>query len=352
MKSVFETLKSLNKEEIEEYLKKHGSVVVENNHHFLTVEHFYPNICKKIKLIESSENNGADFKLIDDKFFYLKYLLPSTKNIGYHLSIDYDQKDIYEHSTYDKFCRNNLKFKSGNFQLITSYLLPFKKMTRTRMFFLRKKIKAGKKNFYEYFVALPKNFDKNKKYDCLITTDGILWMRFLRLDDLIQNELKLNMIVVGILQKDQNKELAYNMYFAEFIVNTFSKKLKEEYKIKDMIFFGNSFGALCGLNVACFSKNPFKYIICQSPSFYLDNKENYGRNFQQYITLPLYGNIIISYGNCEQNEIMQKPISNFKKKVKYKKLSFHTFFGGHDYLSWRDDLKENLKKIYNTKKEK
>ena len=152
------------------------------------------------------------------------------------LSIDYDQKDIYEHATYDKFCRNNLKFKSGNFQLITSYLLPFKKMTRTRMFFLRKKIKAGKKNFYEYFVALPKNFDKNKKYDCLITTDGILWMRFLRLDDLIQNELKLNMIVVGILQKNQNKELAYNMYFAEFIVNTFSKKLKEEYKIKDMIF--------------------------------------------------------------------------------------------------------------------
>ncbi len=347
MKSVFETLKGLNKDEIEEYLKKNGSVVVENNHHFLTVEHFYPNICKKIKLIESSGNDGADFQLIDDKFFYLRYLLPNTKNIGYYLSIDCDDDEsFYEHATHDKFCRNNLKFKSGKFQLITSYLFPFKKMSRTRMFFIRKKIKADKRKYYEYFVALPKNFDPNKKYDCLIATDGFLWMRFLRLDDLIQHELKLDMIVVGILQKDRTKELPYNMYFAEFIVNTLSNKLKEEYNINDMIFLGNSYGALCGLNVACFSKNPFKYLICQSPSLYLDEKENYGRNFQQYITLPLYGNIIISHGNCEPNETMQKPISNLKKKVKYKKISFHTYSGGHDYLSWRDDLRETLKKIY------
>lgn len=348
MKSVFETLKGLNKDEIEKYLKKNGSVVVENNRHFLTVEHFYPNICKKIKLVESSENDGADFQLIDDKFFYLRYLLPNTKNIGYYLSIDYDNNEnFYEYATHDKYCRHNLTFKSGKNLLITSYLFPFRKMARTRMFFTRKKIKVGKRKYYEYFVALPPNYDPNKKYDCLLATDGFLWMRFLRLDDLIQQELKLNMIIVGVLQKDRNEELPYNMHFADFILNALTNKIKEEYKIKDMIYFGNSYGALCGLNIACFSKNPFKYLICQSPSLYLDEKENYGRNFQQYISLPLYGNIIISHGNCETKDMMQKPIAELKKKIKYDKISFHTFSGGHDFLSWRDDLRETLKKIYN-----
>ena len=52
-----------------------------------------------------------------------------------------------------------------------------------------------------------------------------------------------------------------------------------------------------------------------------------------------------SYGNCEINQITDT-CEKFKDVIKQKNFYFKIFSGGHDYISWKNDLITTLKSLF------
>ena len=197
---------------------------------------------------------------------------------------------------------------------------------------------------YDYKVIKDKN--GGSRNNLLFVTDGDYWLDVMKIDKLIFNKLGLkNFVIVALSQKNRNIELPYNLNFAKFISFELKDEISKKLNICKWIFFGNSYGALCGLNISTLYDNVFDIYICQSPSIYLDTIENESRNAQLY-EKGFHNNVYISYGSTEDLKF-KNPIKNLFSKNK--QVNLYEFNGGHDYNSWKNDLKIFLCKLNNIK---
>lgn len=193
---------------------------------------------------------------------------------------------------------------------------------------------------YDYKIIRDK--DGENKY-LLLVTDGDYWLEIMKIDKLIFNELGLkDFVIVTLSQKNRNIELPYNLNFARFISLELKDEITKKLKIGKWIFFGNSYGALCGLNISALYNNIFDIYICQSPSIYLDSIENESKSAELY-EKGFHNNVYISYGSTE-NLKFKNPIKELFSKNK--QVNLYEFNGGHDYNSWRNDLKDLLCKFF------
>ena len=178
----------------------------------------------------------------------------------------------------------------------------------------------------------------------LFVTDGDYWVQAMRLDELIFDKLKLSdFVVVALSQKDRNKELPYNHDFARFVATEMKDKLAQQFSVKSWIFFGNSYGALCGLNIACCFKDAFDVYVCQSPSMFLDGVENGKKNAQLYLKNGFNNQVYVSHGSRE-GEKFCKPIIDTFEKIEGVCLYQHK--GGHNYDAWKRDLQRFCEKEF------
>ncbi len=193
---------------------------------------------------------------------------------------------------------------------------------------------------YNYKIIRNKN-GRNKIL--FFVTDGDYWLDVMKIDQLIFNELTLqDFVIVTLSQKNRKLELPYNLDFAKFIALDLKDEINSIMEIGRWIFFGNSYGALCGLNISTLYNNIFDTYICQSPSIYLDSIENESKNAQLY-KKGFHNNVLISYGSTEE-KIFRDPIKELFSKNN--KVNLYEFNGGHDYNSWKNDLKNLLCKFY------
>ncbi len=153
-----------------------------------------------------------------------------------------------------------------------------------------------------------------------------------------------NYILCFVIQKDRNAELPLNKAFCKFIGQDLTAFLAQKFGTiaskENFVFCGQSFGGLTALGLEMYCPNTIGTIICQSASLWFDKQDVVLAHFCSHLPSSKF---YYSYGIAEQSYITEKG-SRFKELLKHNpNCKFNTFAGGHDYLSWQDDLIETLK---------
>lgn len=349
-------LKTMSIKEIKKLIKQKGSVFVssiENNKFF--VQHIFIGD-KSIHSLEYSPNE--QFEQILPHVWYREYILPHVDNLSYLLFKNcekYKDEIKYEKErvallVFDKYSKNILRFYDANGKIYfkRTYILPIKKIACN-------KLKSKKVIFYskslnedrEIIIEYPKGYKKGNNSKILILTDGLCWKYTMHFGQELGMEKSLsNIILCYVLQKNRNTELPNNKSFCKFIsidlLNFLYKKLNISNDKENFIFCGQSFGGLTALGIDMYYPDRIGTIICQSASLWNDKRN---KIFNYYKSNKIKSNMYFSYGNCEINQITNT-CEKFKDVIKQKNFYFKIFSGGHDYISWKNDLITTLKSLF------
>lgn len=308
--------------------------------------------------LEFSPNE--QFVEIMPSLWYREYVIPKVNNLCYWLyknCKEFPDEEVFEEQRDklyidDKFSKNILYFydELGTIYSTQTYIRPVE--NKKYNFALKdEKIKLYSKALNEdreIILEYPKDYDKTKNYKLLILTDGICWKYTMNLGCQLvglSNELHIqNYIICYILQKDRNIELPMNKQFCEFIcidlINYLADKLKCSLSKDDLVFCGQSFGGLTALYIEKYFPNIFGAIICQSASLWYD-KEN--EIIEYFKNNKILSKLYYSYGNCEKTFISEKGKLFKEILANDPNCNFNIYPGGHDYLSWQDDILNALK---------
>lgn len=346
-------LKTMSIKEIKKLNKKEGSVFVSNiDENRIFVQHIFLGD-KTIHSLEYSPNE--QFEQILPHVWYREYTLPLVNNLCYWLFKNcekYKDEIKYEEErrslcVFDKYSKNILRFydAKGKIYFKQTYLLPIKKIRNIklkskRIIFYSKSLSEDREIIIEY----PKGYKNSNKSKILILTDGLCWKYTMHFGQELGMEKSLsNIILCYVLQKNRNTELPNNKSFCKFIsidlLNFLSKELNIPNVKENFIFCGQSFGGLTALGIDMYFPDRIGTIICQSASLWND-KGNRIRNYYKHNKIKSH--MYFSYGNCEIFQITDT-CARFKDAIRQKNFYFRIFSGGHDYLSWKNDLISTLK---------
>ena len=151
-------------------------------------------------------------------------------------------------------------------------------------------------------------------------------------------------------------ELACNPIFIEALQEELLPWLAQRYRLPSdpyqTIIAGQSLGGLCALYAGLYYANSFASIIAQSGSFWwpdVNNASGEGELFQALAQLNQPAlNIVLSAGCYEQDMLESSMIMAQKLQSSGHHVDFHEFNGGHDRLCWRQDLLNNLVRIFSS----
>jgi len=304
-------IKNLNLEEVKNYLEEFGTVkVTKLKNNKMRVEYVFLGD-ESIKEFEL--NPREKFSQIMPNVWYFKQVLPQGINNCYwlHKNCGEFKNDLDERRdknlVSDNYCKNKLYVvnEKGEKGFCYNFILPFDLpqntyKLKTQKLIIKSEVLGEDR---EIIVTLPNNYNKNKSYKCLVLSDGAMWKYSLNLEqtlaDLsVKGEID-EYIICYVVQKNRSEELVFNKKFCEFLSIELPKFLKEKKFIIDncnLIFSGQSFGAITALCLEMYFPGVYKTIISQSASLWIDRKDeilNYFKNNK--IQSKLY----YSFGNVE-----------------------------------------------------
>ena len=342
-----------SKREIEQLLEKNGSLFISDaDENSLSVQHVVLTDSSVTALEYSPEEQ---FEQIMPNVWYREYTMPKVKNSCYWLfknCQDYPDEDIYEDERFalyypDPYSKNIFNFRDENGdiyfkqnffyslpKLIDKYTLQSEKLS-----LFSKALRQDRDFILEY----PLNFDKNKTYKILLITDGDCWKYSINLGQTLTKlaiEQGLDQyIICYINHKNRSEELFLNKKFAKFIsvelTELISKKLGIPFNKDNFVFSGQSYGGLMALTIAMYFPERIGTIISQSASLGYDKKDTAVKYFASHKPKT---KLYYSFGNNEIPFIKDKGIL-FKDFLKDSAdCAFNIFSGGHNYISWQDDL--------------
>ena len=336
--------------EIKMLVEQHGSVFVTYlGINTILVQHIFV-ADEKLQSLEYSPSE--QFEEILPNIWWREYTLPKVKNLCYWLyknCLQYADEEKYEEKrnsliVQDKYCKNTLPFfdSKGNEYFKQTYILPIAScknkvnLVSNKISFFSKTLQEDRELIIEY----TKSVNVNKPYKFLIVADGEVWKYSLNLGNWLgQISKDKNLIICYIVQKDRNQELPLNKKFCKFvshdIVNYLTDKFAATYNPDNFIFWGQSFGGLAAIGLDMYCPNRIGTIICQSASLWWD-KEQKIINF--YSKHKPNCRFYYSYGVCENNFITNDGARFKSFLAPVKQCRFNIFAGGHDYISWLNDL--------------
>ncbi len=350
-------ISNLNFEEIKNYLKNNGSVCVTNlNNNKMLVEYVYLGD-DNINSLELSPKQ--QFKQIKSNVWYYKHILPQGINSCYWLhknckKFKNELDERRENSLLkDDYAKNKLYVvnEKGEKGFAYNFILPFEipensKTLNSKKYTIKSEVLGEDR---EVIITLPKNYNLEKNYKCLVLSDGAMWKYSLNLEETLNTLAESGKIdeyiICYVIQKNRNKELVFNKKFCEFLCLELPKFLSEKKLIRDnnnLIFSGQSFGAITALCLEMYFPNVYKTIISQSASLWTDENNEILKYFKVH---KIQSKLYYSYGKFEGWFIKDKG-KKFKNIIKQNlHCKFKIFGGDHNFISWREDLIDALKSI-------
>lgn len=339
-------------------LNKHGSVFCSpKGINKMLVQHLY---VSEEKLISLELSPSEQFEELQPKVWFLESIRPRAnytywiyKNCLKFPNEETQYNERMEHLVPDRYCKNNLPVvsKTGEVFYSQNFVLPITLPKYNYSTTLREEqIKSNILNqTINIVLAFPPNYNPAKRYKCLCVLDGYIWLYTMQLHQhlahLASAGKSQQYIVCYVMQKDRLKELENNKDYCKFLGQELPAHLVSQKIVassEDLILYGQSIGGLAALNTERYCPASFGTIISQSASIWCDKSGELGKYFKNNCPIcKLY----FSLGNCEISLIKNIDIK-FKNYLKNKKnCKFRMFSGGHNFISWLEDLLKYLKNI-------
>ena len=217
----------------------------------------------------------------------------------------------------------------------------------------------------EIVVYLPFEYAQDKKYPLLICHDGRDYLRYASmkvvLDKLIQRHEVRPLVVAFTSGSDQrNAEYGANPRQAQFLVDELLPEIEQRYGVShdpaDRGIMGASFGAVASLFAAWTNPGVFGKLLLQSGSFAFTDIGQHDRG-------PLWDPVVAFVNEFRRDPArlgarLYMSCGTFESLIYYNRslvpllrrsgleVRFVESQDGHNWVSWRDRLREGLTRLY------
>ena len=299
--------------------------------------------------------------------FWLSIDLPYTARVEYKFEIHrennrYWSRDPHNSTqAFDPFGSNSVCSMPG--YTLPNWASPDERCREGKLeeFFVHSKVYQEERPITVY---LPNEYKPKKRYPLLICHDGSDYRKYASmihvLDNLIHRKEVSPLIVAFTDGVHRNPEYAANPKQAQFLVEELLPALERKYRTasgpENRGLMGASFGGVSSLFTAWRYPGVFHKLLLQSGSFAFTDIGEHGRgelwdpvvdfvNALREDLTPLQGNIYMSCGVFESLVYYNRTLAPLFKKqglnVRYVESK-----DGHNWINWRDRLREGLSWLY------
>ncbi|CAM2010394.1 alpha/beta hydrolase-fold protein [Acanthopleuribacter pedis] len=312
------------------------------------------------------ESSQPFLRLKETDLWYLTLDLPKRSRIEYKFNVTMKGKNHWVHDPYnpqvarDPFGFNSVCQTIGYENPEWSYQDADARPGSIEEHLL-KGTKLGDRRISVY---LPARFRRTRQYPLLIVHDGLDYLRYASLQNVLDNlihRLEISPMIVALTQSgDRLREYAADKRHADFIVGDVLPFMEQNYPIENRPaargLMGASFGAVASMHTAWRNQNVFGRLLLQSGSFAFTDIGQHKRGPAFDPIVPFVNDfrdkpgkpaekLFISCGTYEsliyENRSLVPLLQASGMMVRYVEAR-----DGHNWENWRDRLREGLSWLY------
>ncbi|MFK7928982.1 MAG: alpha/beta hydrolase [Myxococcota bacterium] len=313
------------------------------------------------------ESAQALIRIPNTDAFALTVALPPAGRVEYKFEVQrhggrqWIRDPLNDRRAFDPFGSNSVCPMPGYQQPKWAELDPKARLGRLTHFHLESKVWGGSRKVQVY---LPYEYRSHREYPLIIAHDGSDYLRFSGfgqiLDNLMTRHELLPAIVVLIDGGNRNVEFGAHPDHPRYIVEELLPAIEERFRIlpgaHNRGLMGASFGAVASLWTAWNYPGVFGKLLLQSGSFVFTDVGHHGRselwdpvvafiNTLRADPARLDAQVFMSCGTFESLIAYNRALAPLLRQAGIR-LRFREASDGHNWIAWRDQLREGLTWLY------